>query len=74
MENMSDYAGTQVNIRRICSPGTRIVYAAKESSDRHNRDLSQSHRVAHEAAESVRQGTKRRLAKEKVARPESLSE
>jgi hypothetical protein len=48
--------------------------AAKGSSDRRNRDLSQGRRVADEAAESVRQGTKRRLAKEKVARPESLSE
>ena len=33
---------------------------AKESSQRHKRDLSQNRRVAHEAAENVRQGKNHR--------------
>jgi hypothetical protein len=38
---------------------------ANESSERHKRDLSQRRRVAHEAAENVRQGENRRDAGKK---------
>jgi len=38
---------------------------ANESSERHKRDLSQSRRVTHEAAENVQQGKNRRDAGQK---------
>ena len=66
MEKYERLRRRQVTITNHLRIGPRdFSDGANESSERHKRDLSQRRRVAHEAAENVRQGENRRDAGKK---------